>query len=115
MPRSVRTFDPAKLALKTEIDDFSNVFGFDFFSIDLGIFLIRTVSVDGVEKFWKAAAVSHTQSAISAETKDPFNLRTQVFGIVITRVGRVVSRIVNHRYTPLADHNKYFSRSKPWV
>ena len=74
--RSVRTFDPAKLALETKIDDFVYVLGLELLGIDLRILLVRTVRVDGIEKFWKATAVSHAQTAVGAQTKDPFSFRT---------------------------------------
>src|SRR5262245_50359871 len=95
---SVRTFDVAKLALETEIDDLVDVFGLEFFGIDLGIFLVGTVCVDGVEKLWKATAVSHAQTAVGAQAKNAFLLRTQVLCVKITGVGRVISGIVAHRY-----------------
>jgi len=75
IPRSVRTLDVAKLALKTEIDDFVYVLGLELFGIDLGIFLLRTVGVDSVEKLRKAAAVSHAQTAIGTHAKDAFSFR----------------------------------------
>jgi hypothetical protein len=101
IPGSLGAFDPAKLALKTKIHDFLNVFGLEFFGIDLGIFFVRAISVDGVEEFRKAAAVSDTQTAIGTKAKNAFSLRAQVFSVVITRIGRVISGIVAHRATPL--------------
>src|SRR6266850_8483028 len=101
IPGSVRTLDVAKLALETEIDDLVYVLGLELLGFDLGIFLVRTVGVDGIEKFRKATAVSHAQTAVGAEAKDAFGFRAQVFLVVITRIGRVISGIVAHRYTPL--------------
>jgi hypothetical protein len=73
---SVRTLDPAKLALETAIDNFLDIFGLEFFGVDLGIFFVRTVSVDGVEKLRKAAAVPYAQTAIGTQTEYAFGFRT---------------------------------------
>jgi hypothetical protein len=97
IPRSVRTFDPAKLALKTEIDHFFNVLNLEFFGIHLGIFLVCAVGVDGVEKFRKAAAVSHAQTAIGTDAKDAFSFRSEVFFVIVTGIGWVIGGIVAHR------------------
>jgi hypothetical protein len=94
--RSVRTFDPAKLALETKIDDFVYVLGLDLLGIDLRILLVRAVRVDGVEKLRKATAVSNAQTAVGAQAKDTFGFRSQVFLVVITGIGRVISGIVAH-------------------
>src|SRR5215470_18235452 len=98
---SIRTFDVAKLALETEIDDLVDIVGLELFGIDLGIFLVGTVRVDGVEQFWKATAVSHAQTAIGAQAKNAFLLRTQILFVIITGIGRVISGMVAHRYPQL--------------
>src|SRR5215475_7252776 len=98
---SVRTLDVTKLALETEIDDLVDIFGLELFGIDLGIFLVGTVRVDGLEKFWKATAVSHAQTAIGAQAKNAFLLRTQILFVIITGIDRVISGIVAHRYHPV--------------
>src|SRR5262245_39144937 len=95
---SVRTFDVAKLALETEIDDLVDVFGLEFFGIDLGVFFVRTVCVYGVEKFRKATAVSYAQTAVGAQAKNTLLLRTQILFVIITGIDRVISGIVAHRY-----------------
>src|SRR5262245_15192802 len=95
------TLDVAKLALETKIDDLFYVLGLELFGIDLGVFLVRAVRVDGVEKFRKATAVSHTQTAVGTEAKDALPLRTQILFVVVTGIGRVISGIVAHRYPPL--------------
>src|SRR5262245_30104913 len=99
--RSVRTFDVAKLALETEIDDLVDIVGLELFGIDLGIFLVGTVRVDGVEQFWEATAVSHAQTAVGTQAKNAFLLRTQILFVVITGIGRVISGMVAHRYPQL--------------
>jgi hypothetical protein len=78
-----------------------DVLGLELLGFDLGIFLVRTVGVDGVEKFWKATAVSHAQTAVGADAKDAFGFRSQILLVVITGIGRVISGIVAHKYTPL--------------
>jgi len=98
---SIRTFDVAKLALETEIDDLVDIVGLELFGIDLGIFLVGTVRVDGVEQFWEATAVSHAQTAVGAQAKNAFFLRTQILFIIITGIGGVISGVVAHRYPPL--------------
>src|SRR5215831_13430695 len=98
---SIRTFDVAKLALETEIDDLVDIVGLELFGIDLGIFLVGTVRVDGVEQFWEATAVSHAQTAVGTQAKNAFLLRTQILFIVITGIGRVISGMVAHRYPQL--------------
>src|SRR5262245_43590607 len=97
---SVRTFDVAKLALETEIDDLVDVFGLELFGIDLAVFFVRTVRVYGVEKFRKATAVSHAQTAVGAQAKNAFLLRTQILCVKITGVSRVISGTVAHKYPP---------------
>jgi len=98
---SIRTFDVAKLALETEIDDLVDIVGLELFGIDLGIFLVGTVRVDGVEKLWKATAVSHAQTTVGTQAKNAFLLRTQILFVVITGIGGVISGVVAHRYPPL--------------
>src|SRR4029450_5483538 len=98
---SVRTLDVAKLALETKIDDVVYVFGLELLGFDLGILLVCTVGVDGVEKFRKATAVSHAQTAVGTDAKDAFGFRSQILLVVITGIGRVIGGIVAHKYTPL--------------
>jgi hypothetical protein len=71
---SVRTLDVTKLALETEINYLVDILGLELFGIDLGIFLFGTVCIDGVEKFWKATAVSHAQTAVGAQAENAFLL-----------------------------------------
>jgi hypothetical protein len=99
---SVGTLYVAQLALETEIDDLIDVLGLELFGIDLGIFLIRTVGIDSVEKFGKAAAVSNAQTAVGAEAKDTLLLRAQILCIVITGIGGIISGIIAHKYPPLS-------------
>ena len=50
---SVRTFDVAKLALETKIDDLVDVLGLELLGVDLGIFLGRAYVSTASKSFGK--------------------------------------------------------------
>jgi hypothetical protein len=99
----VRAFDVTKFTLETEIDDFADILGLEFFGVDFGVFALGAILVDGVEHGGKAAAVFDAHPAIGAQTEDPLDFRPQVFWVVVALIGRIISGIVGHGHTPVSE------------
>jgi hypothetical protein len=96
----VRALDVTKLTLKTKVDHFVDVRCFQFFAVDFGILGVGSVTVDGVEKLWKTAAIADAEAAIGTEAENPFALGAQVFAIVVTRIRWIVRRVRIHKNAP---------------
>jgi hypothetical protein len=95
--RSVWTLDVTKLALKTQVDDLIDIVGFQFLGVDFGILRFGAIVVDSVKKLWKTTAVTHAETAIRTDAENPFGFGAKIFGVVVTRIRRIVCGIYAHR------------------
>ncbi len=100
--RCVWTFDVAELALKTEIDDFLYVLGLEFGCVNFRVLPLGTIVIDSIEHCREAAAIFNAHAAVGAEAKDPLHFGAEILWVVISGVGRVVSRLICHGSVPSA-------------
>jgi hypothetical protein len=96
----VGAFDIAKFALETVVDNLDGVFGFQFFGVDIGVFALDAVVVDGVEQSQKTATELNTHATVGAQVKNAFRFGTQIFLVIISRVRGIIGGIMAHRRAP---------------
>jgi hypothetical protein len=96
----VGAFDIAKFTLETVVDNFDNVFNLQLLGVDISVFALDAVIVDGVEQPRKTAAELNAHAAVGAQAKNAFRFGAQILLVIISRVRGIIGGVMAHRMTP---------------
>jgi hypothetical protein len=69
----IRAVDVTQLALKAEVHNGRDILGLELLDINLGVFFISTIAINGFKQLGKAAAKFVAQTTICTQAKDAFH------------------------------------------